>query len=317
MHRRSSANRRLFAMATCWVIRVAYVCVVAVALLACQQNMDEERRAPAVTVQPGGAALAPSTLPPPSPSPVRPTPAAAVVPSPTAPASPTPAVRAFQAAGPTLTPMPPLVPTPTAELLPTATPTKEEILAMFPTVTPTVEELLVSLSTRMPPLPSATVAPVRPEVVASTELAELVPWYADPQGGIHRTAADALTELWVADEYLGWFVATFPWVVDGMTRNENTILEILAYHAQRDVSLAFRLIDLEWLADGIDMQEFDGPDTDFCKRAHGCPCHGPTPELQMGQRRAVRPREPGPGIFGAPQCQRSRSRFEGRKFFCG
>ena len=228
-----------------WVICAG---IFAVGIMACQQ--ESEVAEPTSTAPAQSATAQPAQLPAaapaprPAPTPAIPTPAArpaqpvvspgtmaAKTPSiptatPAPAAMPTPTVMPAPTSTPAVSPTPTALP-PTETPIPAATPSQDEILAALPTATPTVEELLVLWSDRITPTPT----PINPRAAAEGQLAQLVPWYADPQGGIHKRAAGALLEIWVASEGLGRTVAAFPWVLDGMTLDESAALEVIGNQA--------------------------------------------------------------------------------------
>ena len=246
-----------------WVICAG---IFAVGIMACQQ--ESEVAEPTSTAPAQSATAQPAQLPAAAPAP-RPAPTPAIAP----PSIPAPAAMAAKAPSiPTSTPAPAAMPTPTVMPAPTstpavsptptalpsaetpipaATPSQDEILAALPTATPTVEELLVLWSDRITPTPT----PINPRAAAEGQLAQLVPWYADPQGGIHKRAAGALLEIWVASEGLGRTVAAFPWVLDGMTLDESAALEVIGNQAFWDPGFAVRMVSLDWIADGAGVGE--------------------------------------------------------------
>ena len=248
-------------------ILVVLAALVVVSLLACQQDDQEPGSSSSSSPQPGAQIPAVTPFPSPAPTlaPLTPTDAPTPVPLTRNVTIPRPPVlpEAGPLPSPTPTPAPTATPTPapaataTSTLAPTVTPAPEEAPVVSPTATPSAEELQVSVTERATVFPEPTPTPINVEAASTAELTEMVPWFADPQGGIHRRAANALLTIRVADANLGRLVAGFPWVVDGMSLNESLALEIISNQAFLDAELASRIVGLDWVADGVDLDEVD------------------------------------------------------------
>ncbi|MDE2941524.1 MAG: hypothetical protein OXP10_04185 [Chloroflexota bacterium] len=94
-------------------------------------------------------------------------------------------------------------------------------------------------------------------------MAEIIPWFEDPEGAASADAARILVDLFLDYPDVGNTVAKLPWVVDGASQVEVDLLWSLQRIADVDSDLAGRIIALPWLAsdvtsDGLsDLQSFD------------------------------------------------------------
>ena len=125
----------------------------------------------------------------------------------------------------------------------------------------TVEQARLRLSSQ-----TTTVPVVHPS--------QILDWFDDPPDDAHSLAAKSIERIW--DQYpdLGAGVATLAWVVDGITWDEQFVLEELSYIAAEDPELlravikdarfhllglgtepARRVAGYPWLADGMNSQE--------------------------------------------------------------
>ena len=145
--------------------------------------------------------------------------------------------------------------TPTPE--PTATPAATPTPSPTPTYTPS-------------PTPTATPTP-NPIFHPSN----LLDWFNDPPDDAHSFAAKSIERIWNQHPDLGAGVAGLDWIGDGITWDEEFVLEELSYIAAEDPELvravinqdaqsylsglgaesARRAADYPWLADGVNAQE--------------------------------------------------------------
>ncbi len=120
------------------------------------------------------------------------------------------------------------------------------------------------------PTPTAT---PKPEPVAHPS--DILDWFADPPDDKHSFAANSIERMWDLYPDLGVEVARLNWVGDGITWNEEFVLEELSYVVSEDPELvraainqeprshllglgsesARQAADYPWLADGLDARE--------------------------------------------------------------
>ena len=120
--------------------------------------------------------------------------------------------------------------------------------------------------------PTPTDTP-KPEPVAHPS--DILDWFADPPDDKHSFAANSIERMWDLYPDLGVEVARLNWVGDGITWNEEFVLEELSYVVSEDPELvraainqeprshllglgsesARQAADYPWLADGLDARE--------------------------------------------------------------
>ena len=222
-----------------WMILLG---AVAIAIVAC-----DEPSGPLPTATPAGVgAVTPAPTPEPT-SPPFPTATNTATPEPTPTITPTPTSTATPEPTPTITPAP----------TSTATPEPTPIVRPSPTPTATPEP------TRTPS-PSPT---PEPRIVHPSDILD---WFDDPPDDKHSFAAKSIERMWDLYPDLASGVARLTWVGDGITWNEEFVLEELSYVVSKDPELvravvsdllglgsvsAERAADYPWLADGVNARE--------------------------------------------------------------
>ena len=156
-------------------------------------------------------------------------------PFPTATPAAVVAVTPAPTSEPTSTPSP----TPTATREPTSTPspTPTSTATPEPTSTP-------SPTPTAPPEPTSTPSPSpTPEPVAHPS--DILDWFADPPDNKHSFAAKSIERMWDLYPDIGVEVARLNWVGDGITWNEEFVLEELSYVVSEDPELVRAFVNQE------------------------------------------------------------------------
>ena len=182
--------------------------------------------------------------------------AATTEPTATQKTSPVPAASHPPTPTTTSTPTPTPLPTATATTVPTTTPVA--MPTAIPTTVPTETSTPVPTAT-LTPVPTATSTPEptatpTAEEIAAANLAQIVPWVADPPNSEHAEVAKTLVDLWLFNKAISDMVARLTWIVDGLHQDpsEPRAVEVIASIVVADVELANIVVGYSWIMEDID-----------------------------------------------------------------